>query len=626
MNRVVVLPLLVVAGLFGIVGPSALVALGLAVLAVVPLFVGARVKASAAAQIVIAIALFGGAIAVLATVLAARYAGPAELRTPWAALAGASLSVAVSRLYLATPIGGDAATIAIAICALTGCGGAETDLLYPGFVLLFFASAAYARRRADDGHAPRDALTSRLSLLRLGGTFAITGAIAAVIIGALPPLHQWAIDRILMRASVQSGFSPRLWLGDLRGMLDSDRKVLRVHGSDVDYLRGIVYTRYLDGRWSRIATDDYSPEKPARELEGDDVVELRIVESEPSRYFLPLRAGEIAVSSGIARVDRHGVVAPIAAQPADIIQYRPEGERTFAVAPPDEGDLEVPDSLWRLRKLAKEWTAGAHDEVAIAEAIDRRLRRDYRYSLDYRRRGRRDPIYEFLVEDKSGHCEYFASAMAILLRMSGVPARVVGGFRVTEYNPIGGYHIVRERNAHAWVEAYLPKRGWTTYDPTPAGALAQDTAASTSFFGGVADVLGSAWASFLTWLDRRSWLEVLSAPALVIVLPLLIRILLRRRARSREASDGDYARSLPCFDQLSETLARHGIVRAASETLEQLADRVAADAGDLARDGPILLRRYAALRYGGVGDEQTLASDIASFCRAFGSPARRRRL
>lgn len=617
------LPLLVVAVLFGIVGPSALLALGFVVLTLVPLVVRARVKASPAAQIVIAIALFGGAIAVLATLLAARYAPPEQLRTPWAALAGASLLVAVSRLYLATPIGGDAATIAIAICALTGCGGAETDLLYPGFVLLFVVGAAFARRQADAGHAPAEALTSRKSLLRLGGSFAITCAIATVIIGALPPLHQWAIDRILMRASVQTGFSPRLWLGDLRGLLSSDRKVLRVHGENVDYLRGIVYTRYLDGRWSRPASDDYAPEKPVAELEGDDVVELRIVESEPSRYFLPLGAGEIAVSSGVARVDRYGIVAPIAAQPADIIQYRSDGERSFGVAPPDAGDLEVPDSLWRLRKLAREWTTGAKDERAIAEAIDARLHRDYTYSLDYRRRGRRDQLYEFLVEDKSGHCEYFASAMAILLRMRGVPARVVGGYRVTEYNSLGGYYIVRERNAHAWVEVYLPKRGWTTYDPTPFGDGAPDAAASTSFLGGLADVFGSGWASFLSWLDRRTWLEVLSAPALVIVLPLLIRILLRRRARSRETLAGGYAVSLPCFEELSDTLARHGIVRATSETIEQLADRVAVEKSDLARDGPVLLRRYAALRYGGVGDEETLESDIASFCRAY-RPSERR--
>jgi transglutaminase-like putative cysteine protease len=324
--------------------------------------------------------------------------------------------------------------------------------------------------------------------------------------------------------------------------------------------------------------------------------------------------GAVGVSSGIALVDRHGVVGPVAAEPAYRIQYRRSGERPYPVAEPDAGDLEVPEVVWRLKRVAHEWTKDAQTPEEIASAIMDRLQGDdFRYSLHFRYRSRRDPIVEFILDEREGHCEFFASAMAILLRLRGVPARLVGGYRVTEKNPIGDYYIVRERNAHAWVEAYLPGKGWTTFDPTPAAELAPD-ATTTSFVAGLIDAAGSGWAAFLDWLDQRTWTEVLSVPAVVIVIPLLIRILLQRRARSRREEEDLYAQSLPCFDQLTEALEQHGIIRGASETIEQLASRLDEADGELARDGPDLLRRYAAHRYGKKGDRKRLEADILAFC------------
>ena len=77
------------------------------------------------------------------------------------------------------------------------------------------------------------------------------------------------------------------------------------------------------------------------------------------------------------------------------------------------------------------------------------------------------PLEDFLFVYRSGHCEYFASSMVLLLRAENVPARLATGFLGAEYNPLEGYYIVRQENAHAWVEAYTPARGWRIYDPTP---------------------------------------------------------------------------------------------------------------------------------------------------------------
>ena len=82
-----------------------------------------------------------------------------------------------------------------------------------------------------------------------------------------------------------------------------------------------------------------------------------------------------------------------------------------------------------------------------------------------------DPLANFLFERKQGHCEYFASSMAVMLRTLKIPARVVNGFRSDEFNDLTGSYIIRARNAHSWVEAYFPRYGWITFDPTPGGQV-----------------------------------------------------------------------------------------------------------------------------------------------------------
>jgi hypothetical protein len=350
---------------------------------------------------------------------------------------------------------------------------------------------------------------------------------------------------------------------------------------------------------------------------GPDVVELEILEGEPERYFLPLDASEVAVSSGIAQVDVLGVLSPIAAQPADRMWFR-RGERVFPIDEPARADLAMRERVFQaITPLAREWTRGIEDPEQRMRALELHLLSDYHYSLEFEQRTRNDPIVDFLFIEKRGHCEYFATALALLGRRLGIPTRVVGGYRVTEYSALGDYFIVREQNAHAWVEAWLPDRGWTTFDPTPPGPVASSS--TTPTVDAAVDLLGTAWAAFLSWLDRRTWVQMLTPPVLLIMLIAAIRLWRQRRRRSA-SSAGDDDRPLPCFDELSGALAARGLTRAPAETLEQLAHRVEATEGGrlpapTAQAGANLLRRYAALRYGGLGNELDLATDIERFCR-----------
>ncbi len=158
---------------------------------------------------------------------------------------------------------------------------------------------------------------------------------------------------------------------------------------------------------------------------------------------------------------------------SDIGQPSPEElRRATAEIPPKIAIqyLQLPPLDPRLPQLARDITARAPTAYDKAEAIEDYLQKQYGYTLQLPSSPQRDPVAYFLFERKAGHCEYFASSMALMLRTLGIPARVVNGFRGGEFNSVTGSYIVRGRDAHSWVEAYFPRYGWITFDPTPPGA------------------------------------------------------------------------------------------------------------------------------------------------------------
>ena len=133
--------------------------------------------------------------------------------------------------------------------------------------------------------------------------------------------------------------------------------------------------------------------------------------------------------------------------------------------------LQLPDDLdARIAPLAAQITAKAATSYDKTRAVEEYLRSHYRYTLNLVGTPGEDPLPHFLFDTRAGHCEYFASAMAIMLRTLGIPSREVNGFLPGEYNDLAGDYIVRASDAHSWVEAFFPGTGWVTFDPTPAAA------------------------------------------------------------------------------------------------------------------------------------------------------------
>jgi hypothetical protein len=134
--------------------------------------------------------------------------------------------------------------------------------------------------------------------------------------------------------------------------------------------------------------------------------------------------------------------------------------------------LQLPENLSpRIADLAKRVAGDAQSPLEVARRLEGHLRTSYSYSLDLRRTNDGDPLDDFLFNVRAGHCEYFATALAIMLRMRGIPARLVSGFQTGEYSEITNSYLVRQSDAHSWVEMYFPQHGWVQFDGTPAAGL-----------------------------------------------------------------------------------------------------------------------------------------------------------
>ncbi|MEZ4311829.1 MAG: transglutaminaseTgpA domain-containing protein [Polyangiaceae bacterium] len=575
-------------------------------LLIVPLVVRARLSLTPFSQRVFAFiaAAAGGS---LAWIEAPESTPSAMLARGWSVMAIAALFAAAFRSFLRDPEGGLFATLVVGLIALVASGETRTEMVYPLFVTLHLILAFAALRAADPGRPKVSSLGPRtygsVTLLLLLAA-AVTAAFAVV----LPPLSFRLRDRILTSMGVpMTGLGERMVLGSLEGMLESDEIVARVHGPPVDYLRGVVYDHYQAGQWAVSTIDDTRtvPTAPMRG-EGPSRVRVEILGgSRPERFLVPLGAAAVSVPDGKLVADRFGALRPIRGG-LTTIEFdlppttAPLGAGDFPPSAPTTDDRRRPVKLARdLAPLVRAWTEGKTDPEERVFALARHLEEHGTYSLNYAR-GPGDPILDFLREHPQGHCEYFASAMAMLARSAGIPARVVAGYRVAERNELGGYSIVRQKNAHAWVEVYIEGKGWITVDPTPPDLLAQNTPHQTPFFAAVADVLSARWAAFRENPEIPSLPELIAFLFAVVAVGLAVRWWTQRR-RAQPTSEHAFFRAPDppqALARLLTALARTGIPHDPTEPLERLIARLAS----LDREAAALLDRYVALRYGGVGE------------------------
>lgn len=173
--------------------------------------------------------------------------------------------------------------------------------------------------------------------------------------------------------------------------------------------------------------------------------------------------------------------------------------------------LQVSSGLEMVYGLAKDITADKKTPFEKAAKIEEYLKRNYRYTLTPGKGEGKNPVEDFLFYTKEGYCEQYATAMTLMLRAIGIPSRLVTGFLPGEWNKFGNYLIIRQRDAHSWVEAYMPESGWATFDPTPpaeaVGAAPPQTSIITLYF----DSLKWRWSRYIINYSLRDQINFAKA-------------------------------------------------------------------------------------------------------------------
>lgn len=295
---------------------------------------------------------------------------------------------------------------------------------------------------------------------------------ATLLMFAILPRTAYPIFDFLTRGSAAStGFTDNITLGSISGLQEDGSVIFRAAMKKINegslYWRGITLELFDGISWKPIVQDMPSGQEKVK-TSGKPITQTIYLEPYENKYIFSLDK-PISISlkntsktegltyyipEGIFRKTRYEAVSLI----SDVLFEKDIHTEKYLQLPEREDFREI-------KKLVNDIAYGLEDEKKIKALLKFLKEGDFRYSLK-KLPVSKTPLKDFLFNHKYGNCEYFASAMAVMLRIAGIPSRLVGGYLGGYYNDAGGYYMVMQKNAHVWVEAYL-KDKWVRIDPTP---------------------------------------------------------------------------------------------------------------------------------------------------------------
>ncbi len=338
-------------------------------------------------------------------------------------------------------------------------------------------------------------------------------------------------------------YQSRTAIGDIGALKTSDRIVLRVdatRGTAPEHLRAATYTVYAGGIWTA-PTQVFTPIAPDNQTwslapgVGGSVRLSTWLDRDHALLALPL--GTFSLESlNVLGVQRNALGAVRVDEGPDMLRFDAHFDPLLSLdAPPDSADLSLPSSIRpTLQKVAGEIGLPDQEPRAAAQAIAGFFDGRFAYSLALSQRtGTPRSLSQFLLEDRRGHCEYFATATVLLLRHAGIPARYVTGYAVQEWSSLERQYVVRKRHAHAWALAWIDGR-WQELDTTPA-VWAEEEQDAASPLQPVYDLISLLNYRLALWQrvgsDGSSHATVMLWIAAALALYLAWRIWRRRRVR-----------------------------------------------------------------------------------------------
>ncbi len=416
-------------------------------------------------------------------------------------------------------------------------------------------------------------------LLRLLGRmgFATLG-LTVVLFFAVPRFEQFTRRGVITRPQTMVGFTDNVTLGELGRLIESREQVMRVRffretdhapqpvQGDI-YLQGAILMTYQQGHWHTgqpsLGFASQWLQKPERLPDPFEIVRQTILIEGMDRdelffvapYFPLAENAEIEVDCARKRLQRLsyrsagrfeyalGTTAIVKREQSPLVPAEPDTAHRGCGDDYTQDSRDMPqgkDALPKLTALAKRWIDESKlpesDQLGRARYLERKLAasEQFQYSLVGQNRDPDlDPIEDFVTKHPVGHCEYFSTALTLMLRSQGIRARMVSGFKCNreDWDNVGGYYLVRQFHAHTWVEAYLPHSqippdmmhakeywdnwrtgGWLRLDPTPAGAAKER---NTGWFTPIRrnlDWFDSLWANYVVELDMQRQRDAIYQP------------------------------------------------------------------------------------------------------------------
>jgi len=592
----------------------------------------------------------------------------------------------------------------------------DTTFLILFFIFLLFGVSTFVGMELRRGalgavspvlhvHTERDRRLNRA--LSLSALSVATGSIVlgGVLFFFFPRFSAGYLGRASFSPSLMSGFTENVELGQIGEIKKNSAVVMRVQtGKPIGYdrlrWRGIALTTFDGWRWStldrgaqKLYTGDAgwiqagdSPQKTATPDPGM----IYTVYLEPiatDAIFVPGKVISLKGNfNGENNNSFNAIRRPYIFRDSTDTLLKPFHDYSairyagFSLLPPlnaaklraastdyspdiIEANLQLPSLDPRIPELAKEITKNARTPFDKALAIESYLHNRFTYTLNLAGKPGDDPLAHFLFETRAGHCEYFASAMTIMLRTLGVPSREVNGFLPGEYNDLGGDYIVRASDAHSWVEVYFPGNEWQVFDPTPASP--ENETGFLTRLGQYADWMEITWSEWVIGYDfahqvalaqnlqrdsrnwsesARDWFEnkqragkkwmkswQLQRGALGYLLPVALVLFLaalrfnvlaelsRRIRLFFQLRGSKVARANPqlasrLYAELLRMLARRGLMRNLSQTPFEFA--AAVDSPNLAPAVREFTQIYAHARFGGAPCDTTRLRHLLDQIRA----------
>jgi len=327
-----------------------------------------------------------------------------------------------------------------------------------------------------------------------------------------------------------SGFNESVSFDDMTNILQSDKVVMRVKTKyPPAYYKGITLD-YYDG--TRFKNKTYFRHTGRKKYDQNGAMlipttfdkgftgeerkyEFQVLPSKNKYLFIPDFSKSIDIDPPSFTVNRHGdlkkkqtltknlqytVYTEALTKPNSYLTQWPAMSEVIK-----DRYLQLPEVSEPVKKLASVITKDATSYYEIVQAVLNSFeRRNYTYSLKSQHPG--NPLEDFLLRNKIGHCQFFAGAMVVLLRLNGVPARMVNGFTSGEYNEWGDHYTVRLKDAHSWVEVYAGNGIWIPKDPTPSAPANWYTLAGLKGLFGqftkIEEYLDSKWQTYVLYYSR----------------------------------------------------------------------------------------------------------------------------